>query len=97
MMNYDGHDWEGNLKVKEKPEALGVCCFDPVAAEGKTPFTLVTDPDFYTPYVLVNDGVFHSLVTNSDLFGLLVCTAFCTVVVHTVFSAFVFGIAFCSW
>ena len=96
-MNYDGHDWQGSLTVKEKPEALGVCCFDPVADEGKTPFTLVTHPDFYTPYVLVNHGVFHSLVTNSDLFCLVLCIAFCTVTVHTAFLAFVFDIAFCSW
>jgi len=65
MMNYEGQDWEGSLKIKEKPETLAICCFDPVAVEGKTPYTLVTDPDLSpSPFVLVTDNVMYTLVTS---------------------------------
>ena len=79
MMNYEGQDWEGSLKMKEKPDTLSVCSFDPIATEGKMPYSLVTDTDLSTQYVLVTTGsVMYSLViiTSSDFYDLLIGTAF---------------------
>ena len=79
MMNYEGQDWEGSLKMKEKPDTLSVCSFDPIATEGKMPYSLVTDTDLSTQYVLVTTGsVMYSLVTitSSDVYALLIGTAF---------------------
>ena len=82
MMNYEGQDWEGSLRIKEKPETLAVCCFDPVAVEGKTPYTLVTDPDLSpSPFVLVTDRVMYTLVTSCHFWSLsLTDTAILTLV-----------------